>query len=45
MAVAVFPDSELNVDIASEVAEGCTDAAPVADGIIVVGVVAFRDVV
>ena len=30
VAVAVFPDFELDVDVASEVAEGCADAVPVA---------------
>ena len=44
MTVAVFPDFELDVDVASEVAEGCTDAVPVADCIIVVGLVALGDV-
>ena len=41
---AVFPDFELDVDVASEVAEGCADAVPVADCIIVVGLVALGDV-
>ena len=44
VAVAVFPDFELDVDVASEVAEGCADAVPVADCIIVVGLVALGDV-
>jgi len=41
---AVFPDFELDVDVASEVAEGCADAVPVADCIIVAGTVALSDV-
>lgn len=44
VAVAVFPDFELDVDVASEVAEGCADAVPVADCIIVAGTVALSDV-
>lgn len=34
VTVAVFPDFELDVDVASEVAEGCADAVPVAHYII-----------
>lgn len=41
VTVGVFPYFELDVDVASEVAEGCADAVPVADCIIVVGAVAF----
>ena len=44
MVVGVLPDFELDVDVASEVAEGCADAVPVADCIIVVGLVALGDV-
>lgn len=44
VAVAAFPDSELDVDVATEVAEGCADTVPVADCIIVVGIVALGDV-
>lgn len=44
VAVGVLPDFELDVDVASEVAEGCADAVPVADCIIVVGLVALGDV-
>ncbi len=44
VTVAVFPDFELDVDVASEVAEGCADAVPVADGIIVVGSVALGNI-
>ena len=44
VAVAVFPDFELDVDVASEVAEGCADAVPVKDCIIVAGTVALGDV-
>lgn len=43
MTIAVFPDFELNVDVASEVAEGCTDAVSVADCIIEGGNVALGD--
>lgn len=44
MADGVLPDFELDVDIAPEVAEGCADAVPVADCIIVVGIVALGNV-
>lgn len=44
VAVAVFPDFELDVDVTSEVAEGCAYAVPVADYIIVAGTVALGDV-
>lgn len=44
VTVAVFPDFELDVDVASEVAEGCTDAVPVAAGIIAAGIIALGDV-
>lgn len=44
VAVGVIPDFELDVDVASEVAEGCADAVPVADCIIVVGLVALGDI-
>lgn len=44
VAEAVFPDFELDVDVASEVAEGCADAVPVADCIIVAGIVTLGDV-
>lgn len=44
VTVGVFPYFELDVDVASEVAEGCADAVPVADCIIVVGLVALGDV-
>ena len=44
VAVAVFPGFELDVDVASEVAEGCADAVPVADCIIDVSTVALGDV-
>ncbi len=44
VAVAVFPDFELDVDVASEVAEGCAYAVPVADCIIVAGIVSLCDV-
>lgn len=43
VTVAVFPDFELDVDVASEVAEGCTDAVSVADCIIEGGNVALGD--
>lgn len=44
VSVAVFPDSELDVDVASEVAEGCANAVPVKDCIIVAGTVALGKV-
>lgn len=44
VTVAVLPDFELDVDVAPEVAEGCADAVPVADCIIVVGIVALGNV-
>lgn len=44
VAVAVFPDFELDVDVASEVAEGCAEAVPIADCIIVAGSVVLGDV-
>lgn len=44
VADGVLPDFELDVDIAPEVAEGCADAVPVADCIIVVGIVALGNV-
>ena len=44
VAVAVFPDFELDADVASEVGEDCADAVPVADGIIDVCTVALGDV-
>lgn len=44
VAVAVFPDFELDVDVAPEVAEGCADAVPVKDCIIVAGIIALGDV-
>lgn len=44
VAEAVFPDFELDVDVASEVAEGRADAVPVADGIIDICIVALSDV-
>lgn len=44
VVVGVLPDFELDVDVASEVAEGSADAVPVADCIIVVGLVALGDV-
>lgn len=44
VAEAAFPDFELDVDVASEVAEGCADAIPVTDCIIVVGIVSLCDV-
>lgn len=44
VAVAVFPDFELDVDVAPEVAECCADAIPVEDGIIDVSTVALCDV-
>lgn len=44
VTVAVFPDFELDVDVASEVAEGCAYAVPVADDIIVVGSVALGNI-
>lgn len=44
VTVGMFPYFELDVDVASEVAEGCTDAVPVADCIIVVGSVALGNV-
>lgn len=44
VAEAVFPDFELDVYVASEVAEGCADAVPVEDGIIDVSTVALSDV-
>lgn len=40
----MFPDFELNVDVASEVLEGCADAVPFADCIIDVSTVALGDV-
>lgn len=43
VGVAVFPYFELDVDVASEVAEGCADAVPVADCIIVAGIIALYD--
>ena len=44
VTVGVFPYFELYVDVASEVAEGCADAVPVKDCIIVAGTVALGDV-
>ncbi|ROT20148.1 hypothetical protein EEL53_09245 [Muribaculaceae bacterium Isolate-114 (HZI)] len=44
VTVGVFPYFELDVDVASEVAEGCAYAVPVADCIIVTGTVALGDV-
>lgn len=44
VTVAVFPDFELDVDVSSEVAEGCAYAVPVKDCIIVAGTVALGDV-
>lgn len=44
VAIAMFPDFELDVDVASEVAEGCADAVPIADGIFDVSTVALGDV-
>lgn len=44
VTVAVFPDFELDVDVAPEVAEGCADAVPVADCIIVAGIISLGDV-
>lgn len=44
VTVAVFPDFELDVDVASEVAEGCAYAVPVADCIIVAGIIEHGDV-
>ena len=44
VAQAVFPDFELDVDVASEVAEGRADAVPVADCVIVAGIVSLGDV-
>ena len=43
VTVAVFPDFELDVDVASEVAEGCADAVPVADCIIAAGIIVLGD--
>lgn len=44
VAIAMFPDFELDVDVAPEVAEGCAYAVPVEDGIIDVSTVALSDV-
>lgn len=44
VAVAVFPEFELDVDVSSEVAEGCAYAVPVKDCIIVAGTVSLGDV-
>lgn len=44
VAVGVLPDFELDVDVASEVAEGCADAVPVKDCIIAAGIIALGDV-
>lgn len=44
VAEAAFPDFELDVDVAPEVAEGCAYAVPVEDGIIDVSTVALSDV-
>lgn len=44
VVVGVLPDFELDVDVASEVAEGCADAVPVADCIIAAGIIVFGDV-
>lgn len=44
VTVGVFPYFELDVDVASEVAEGCADAVPVEDGIIDVSAVVLCDV-
>ena len=44
VAEAAFPDFELDVDVASEVAEGRADAVPVADCVIVAGIVSLGDV-
>ena len=41
VTVGVFPDFELDVDVASEVAEGCAYAVPVTDGIIDVSTIAL----
>lgn len=43
VSVAVLPDFEPDVDVASEVAEGCADTVPVADCIIVAGIIALCD--
>lgn len=44
VAEAASPDFELDVDVASEVAEGRADAVPVADCVIVAGIVSLGDV-
>lgn len=41
VTVGVFPDFELDVDVTSEVAEGCAYAVPVTDGIIDVSTIAL----